>query len=204
MKILVTGFEPFHKEIINPSSMILTKLPSTIKKHEIICSTLPVDLSCLNMIKDHINKIKPDVVLSLGQAAGRSAISVERIGINLDDFSIEDNKGNKIEDTKIMIDGPDAYFSNLPVKKMVEFIRNKGIPAYVSNSAGTYICNHILYGVRHILKQKGKQQKSGFIHVPMLPEQAIHHSNMPSMSLEMMVEGVIAAIEAIISEEESV
>ena len=117
MKILVTGFEPFHKEIINPSSMILTKLPSTIKKHEIICCTLPVDLSCLNMIKDHINKIEPDAVLSLGQAAGRSAISVERIGINLDDFSIEDNKGNKIEDTKIMIDGPDAYFSNLPVKK---------------------------------------------------------------------------------------
>lgn len=204
MKFLVTGFEPFHKETINPSSMILSKLPSSLGTHEIVCLCLPVDPSCLEIVERYIHELQPDVVLSLGQAAGRSAISVERIGINIDDFSIEDNLGNKIEDKKIIPDGPDAYFSNLPIKKMVEFMRKKGIPSYISNSAGTYICNHILYGVRHILEQKGSHQKSGFLHVPMLPEQTLHHTNQPSMSLDMMVEGVIASIEAILCEEEAV
>ncbi len=131
-------------------------------------------------------------------------MTVERIGINIDDCRIPDNAGQQIIDEPVFADGPAAYFSNLPIKAMVENIRQKQIPASVSNTAGTFVCNHVLYGVRHIIETKYPGKKSGFIHIPFLPEQVITRPNTASMSLDTIVEGLIAAIEAIVTTENDI
>ena len=123
---------------------------------------------------------------------------MERIGINVNDFSICDNEGNQIIDEKIFKDGPDAYFVNVPIKAMVENIKKSNIPASVSNTAGTFVCNHVTYGVRHLIETKYKGKKSGFIHIPYLPEQVVNKKGVSSMSLDVMVTGITEAIKAII------
>lgn len=199
MIVLVTGFDPFGGEKINPAIESVKKLPDEIAGAQIIKLEIPtVCHHSLKIIDEAIKKHDPDVVLSIGQAGGRSDITVERIGINIDDCRIPDNAGQQIIDEPVFKDGPAAYFVNIPIKAMVAKIQEHGIPASVSNSAGTFVCNHVTYGVRHIIETKYPGKRSGFIHIPFLPQQVITKKNMPSMSLEMIVEGLIASIEAII------
>ena len=198
MKILVTGFDPFGKEKINPAIEAVKKLPDEIKGATILKLEVPtICFKSLEVIEKAIQEQNPDVILSIGQAGGRSDITVERIGINIDDCRIPDNAGNQIIDEPIFKEGPDAYFVNLPIKAMVVNIQAHHIPASVSNSAGTFVCNHVTYGVRHLIETKYPGKRSGFIHIPYLPEQVVH-KNAPSMALDVIVEGIIAAIEAII------
>ena len=185
MKILVTGFDPFGGEKINPAIESVKKLPDKILGAEII-------------------KVNPDVVLSIGQAGGRPDITVERVGINCDDCRIKDNEGNQPIDEKVVEDGPAAYFATVPIKAMVEHIKEGKIPASVSNTAGTFICNHVLYGVCHIKATEYPNMRTGFIHIPFLPEQVTDKKNMPSMALETIVKGLELAIEDIITNKEDI
>lgn len=200
MKILVTAFEPFGKESINPALEILESLPDTILGHTVIkCRVPTVRFKSVNTIIEMIMKHHPDVVLSLGQAGGRADITIERVGINVDDYGIEDNEHNMPTDEKIVEEGPDAYFVNLPIKDMMHKVRDAGISASISNTAGTFVCNHVIYSIRHYCESNQLKIKTGFIHVPFLPEQVIDKPSFPSMPLETMKRAIILAVEAIIS-----
>ena len=199
MKILVTGFDPFGEDKINPAIESVKKLPDEIKGVEIIKLEIPtVYMKSLEKIDEAIKEYNPDVILSIGQAGGRPDITVERVGINVDDYRIKDNEGNQPIDTKIYDDGENAYFSNLPIKAIVENIRKNNIPASISNTAGTFVCNHVLYGVQYLLDKKYPNKKSGFTHIPFLPEQVISRPNTPSMSISTIVKALTLALEAII------
>ena len=199
MKILVTGFDPFGEDKINPAIESVKKIPDEIKGVEIIKLEIPtVYMKSLEKIDEAIKEYNPDVILSIGQAGGRPDITVERVGINVDDYRIKDNEGNQPIDTKIYDDGENAYFSNLPIKAIVENIRKNNIPASISNTAGTFVCNHVLYGVQYLLDKKYPNKKSGFIHIPFLPEQVISRPNTPSMSISTIVKALTLALEAII------
>lgn len=198
MKLLVTGFDPFGGEKINPSIETVKRLPGEIAGAKIIKLEIPTVCGrSVEVIEEAIIRYDPDVILSIGQAGGRADISVERIGINVDDFRIPDNEGNQRTDEPIDPQGPDAYFVKVPVKAMAERIRERNIPVSVSNTAGTFVCNHVIYGVCRLIDVKYPGKRSGFIHIPYLPQQVLDKRNMPSMSQELMVEAVTAAIEAI-------
>mgnify|MGYP000945583421 CR=1 FL=1 len=199
-KILITGFEPFNQDVINPSAEVVKRLPASIKDVELIRRIIPtVRYRALDVIKDAILKEKPDVIVSIGQAGGRPMISVERIAINVDDFRIPDNQGNQPIDEPINKAGPAAYFSALPIKAMVQAVLRAGIPAQVTNSAGTFVCNHVFYGVADFAATSFPELKTGFIHIPYMEEQVLDKPGEPSMHLEEMVRGIESAIEAIIN-----
>lgn len=199
MKILVTGFDPFGGEKVNPAFEVLKKLKKNIAGAKISLLEVPTVFGeSVARVISAIEKEKPDVVLMIGQAGGRYEITVERIGINIDDARIPDNKNNQPIDQPIDPEGPAAYFVTIPVKDMVQAIRNSGVPASVSNTAGTFVCNHLLYGVLHHLARNAPDIKAGFIHIPLLIEQAIGKTNMPSMGLKTMVTAIEAAIKAIV------
>lgn len=205
MKILVTGFDPFGGEPINPAIESVKRLPDNIAGAEIIKLEIPtVRKKSLEKIEKAINEHNPDVILSIGQAGGRFDISIERVGINLDDFRIPDNEGNQIIDEPIFPDGENSYFVKLPVKAMVQNVQKNNIPASVSYTAGTFVCNHVLYGVMYLIEKKYKGKKSGFIHIPFLPQQVVDKKNMPSMELDTIVKGLTAAIEAIVKNNEDI
>ena len=205
MKILVTGFDPFGGEEVNPAIETVKRLPDTIGGAKIIKLEIPtVCHQSLRVIDEAIAGYDPDVVLSVGQAGGRPDITVERVGINVDDCRIPDNAGNQIVDEPIYADGPAAYFVTVPIKAIVQRIRERNIPASVSNTAGTFVCNHVTYGVCHLLAVKYPGKRSGFIHIPFLPQQAVDKKNMPSMSQDMMVEAITAAIEAVVDTEKDI
>ena len=205
MKILVTGFDPFGGEPINPAIESVKRLPDNIAGAEIIKLEIPtVRKKSLEKIEKAINEHNPDVILSIGQAGGRFDISIERIGINLDDFRIPDNEGNQIIDEPIFPDGENSYFVKLPVKAMVQNVQKNNIPASVSYTAGTFVCNHVLYGVLYLIEKKYKGKKSGFIHIPFLPQQVVDKRNTPSMELNTIVKGLTAAIEVIVKNNEDI
>ena len=205
MKILVTGFDPFGGEPINPAIESVKKLPDNIAGAKIIKLEIPtVRKKSLEKIEKAINEHNPDVILSIGQAGGRFDISIERVGINLDDFRIPDNEGNQIIDEPIFPDGENSYFVKLPVKAMVQNVQKNNIPASVSYTAGTFVCNHVLYGVLYLIEKKYEGKKSGFIHIPFLPQQVVDKRNMPSMELNTIVKGLTAAIEAIVKNDEDI
>lgn len=203
MKILVTGFDPFGGEKINPALETIKLLPKDVLGANIITREIPTVIGkSLAAIQKAVEKENPNVVLSIGQAGGRADISVERIGINIDDYRIPDNEGNQPIDEPVISGGPDAYFVTIPIKAIVEKIRAYNIPASISNTAGTFICNHVCYGAAHLAAVRtaaGKPMKSGFIHIPFLPEQVIGKPAFtPSMSIETIVRGITAALEAIV------
>ena len=203
MKILVTGFDPFGGEKINPALETIKRLPDTILGAQIIKLEIPTVVGkSLAKIKEAVEKENPDAVLSIGQAGGRSEITVERVGINIDDCRIPDNEGNQPIDEPVVKGGPAAYFVTVPIKAIVENIKAHNIPASISNTAGTFICNHVCYGVAHLAAARtaaGTPMKSGFIHIPFLPEQVIGKPALiPSMSLETIISGITHALEAIV------
>lgn len=199
MKILVTGFDPFGEDKINPALEAVKLLPNEIAGAEIIKLEIPTVFGqAAEVLKEKALTIQPDVILSIGQAGGRAAITPERVAINMDDARIADNEGKQPIDVAIQPDGEAAYFSTLPIKAMVQSIKEAGIPAAVSNSAGTFVCNHIMYQGLYLTQTTLSNAKAGFIHVPYIPEQVIDKPNMPAMNLHDITKGLIAAIEAIV------
>lgn len=190
MKILITGFDAFGGEKINPASLILDKLGDEIDGHKLEKLLLPTKfVGSADILEKKIIQTRPDIIISLGQAGGRADITVERVAINIADASIADNDGKMPIDEKIRWDGENAYFSTLPIKAIVENLRKNQTPASVSNSAGTYVCNFIMYNDLYFA-DKYKNISAGFIHVPYLPAQVLDKRNMASMSLENMVKAV--------------
>ena len=198
MKILVTGFDPFGGEPTNPAIEAVKKMDDEIEGAEIIKLEIPtVFHKAADVVEEKIKEVKPDVVLSVGQAGGRYGITVERVAINEDDARIEDNEGNQPIDVAIREDGAPAYFSTLPIKAMVEEIKKENLPASVSNTAGTFVCNHIMYQDLYLAEKYGNI-KAGFIHVPFLTEQVVDKKDTASMSLDDIARGLNAAVRAIV------
>jgi pyroglutamyl-peptidase len=198
MKILVTAFEPFDKEPINPTMMMLERLSSDFGGHEIIKQVLPTTFGeSAEIALARIAEFEPDAVLCLGQAGGRAAMTLERVAINVNDATIPDNAGAQPVDEPVVPDGPVAYFSTFPNKAIVSALREAGIPAAISNSAGTYVCNQILYAVLHFIAENSLPAKAGFMHAPYLPVQVAGKPNMPSMNLDDMVRALEIAIRVI-------
>jgi pyroglutamyl-peptidase len=197
MRLLLTGFEPFGGSRINPSEQVVRALaqepPPGI---ELITAILSVDHQCgpLELLRA-CEQASPEAVLCLGEAPQRSAISIERLAINLLDFRIPDNQGIQVTDEPIIPGGPAAYFTTLPVKAIWQAIQNVDIPAELSLSAGAYLCNQVLYRLLHHLAQNQLHIPAGFIHLPRLPEQVSQQNiSGPSMSLEISARGIKAAI----------
>lgn len=206
MRILVTGFDPFGGEKINPAYEAVKRLPDRIGNAEIQKLEIPTVFgACDKVVAAFVREKRPDVVLSIGQAGGRFDVTVERVAINLVDGRIPDNEGNQPIDQPIRADGPSAYFSTLPVKAMVEAIRAKGIPASVSYTAGTYVCNYIMYCELDMAAIQFPWLRCGFIHVPYMPAQAIGKpAPVPTMSVENMEVAIEAAIGAIIASDSDI
>ncbi|MFB0918638.1 MAG: pyroglutamyl-peptidase I [Clostridiaceae bacterium] len=200
MKILITAFDPFGGEKINPALEAVKLMKDEIKGARLIKLEIPtVFRKSIEMVKEAIDTESPDVVLNIGQAGGRFDITPERVAINLDDARIPDNEGNQPIDIPIFEDGEPAYFATLPVKAMVSAIRNENIPASLSNTAGTFVCNHIMFGTLYTIAKSGKDIRAGFIHVPFIPEQVVGKPmQAPSMSITDIVRGLEAAVGAIV------
>lgn len=199
MKLLITGFDPFGGEKTNPAIEVVKRLPAAIAGATVVPLEIPTVFgTCAEVVRQAIITERPDVVLSVGQAGGRSALTPERIAINLDDGRIPDNAGFQPVDQPIQPNGPAAYFTQLPVKAMAQAIRQAGLPSHVSTTAGTYVCNHIMYEVQHLRATEFPQLQAGFIHIPFLPEQVVKRSGVPSLSLTDDVRGLTAAIRAIV------
>jgi pyroglutamyl-peptidase len=200
MKLLLTGFEPFGGSHVNPSIQVVRILAdSPLEGMDLHTAMLPVDrVSGPATLVLAVESFKPDVVLCLGQATGRSVLSIERVALNLLDYTIPDNSGAVITDEQIVPDGPTAYFSTLPVREIRDAVQAVGVPSELSLSAGAFLCNQVLYTLLHHVAVNKLPIKVGFIHMPALPEQVIDRpSSVPSMSLETMVKGVGAAINAL-------
>jgi pyroglutamyl-peptidase len=199
MKILVTGFDPFGDDTINPAIEAVKLLPDEIKDVEIIKLEIPtVFYKSADVVAEAIEKEQPDYVLNIGQAGGRAELTPERVAINMDDARIEDNEGQQPIDKSIREDGEPAYFSKLPIKAMVDYMKKANVPASVSNTAGTFVCNHIMYQTLYLTMTEYPEVKAGFMHIPFLPEQVLNRPNTPSMALDDIVRGITAALEAII------
>jgi pyroglutamyl-peptidase len=190
--VLLTGFEPFGRATSNPSGEIVKQ----ISGDNIVTAILPVAYTksaqqLLALIAQH----NPDVVISLGQAEGRTSITPEKVAINLDDAPLADNEGVVRNDVKILDNGPDAYFSTLPLNTMVDAIKAQGIPVAISLSAGAFLCNHVFYIAQN--KFAGTNVRSGFVHVPLMDSQASEFPGLPTMPLDQMVTAVRAMLEAL-------
>jgi pyroglutamyl-peptidase len=191
-KVLLTGFEPFGKATLNPSGEIVKQ----ISGENIVTAILPVAYAqsaerLLALIAEH----NPEVVICLGQAEGRTHISPERIAINLDDARLADNEGVIRNDVPIVVGAPVAYESTLPIKEFVKAINDAGVPAAVSLSAGAFLCNHIFYVAQDHFK--GTKVRSGFVHVPLMDEQAAEFPGLPTMPLDQMVKAVRTMLEVL-------
>ena len=199
MKILVTGFDPFGGDKINPAIEAVKRLPAEINGAEIIKLEIPTVFNkSAEVVKKAIEKENPDYVLNVGQAGGRFGLTPERVAININDGRIPDNEGYQLLGEPIHEDGETAYFTQLPIKAEAKAIRDAGLPASVSNTAGTYVCNHIMYQVQYMRDKEFPNIKAGFIHIPFLPEQVVNRPNTPSMALGDIVKGLTAALSAIV------
>lgn len=204
MKLLLTGFDPFGGQPINPALEAVKLVADKVGNVEVVKLEVPtVFYKSIDTVAAAIEKEKPDAVVCVGQAGGRYDITPERVAINVNDARIPDNEGQQPLDGPIFADGETAYFTTLPIKAMVAAIREAGIPASVSNTAGTYVCNHLMYGVLYTLTKKYPGVRGGFIHVPFIPSQTVNRPTpAPSMSVEVIAKGLEAAIKAIGENEE--
>ena len=199
MKVLITGFDAFGGEPVNPAEEAVKRISDNIRGAEIIKVIIPtVQTKSVQAIERAIEEHNPDIVISIGQAGGRFDITPERVAINIDDYRIKDNEGNQPIDAVIQEDGQAAYFSNLPVKAMVKHMNDNQMPATLSNTAGTFVCNHVMYGILYMIDKKYPNIKGGFIHIPYMTSQVMDKKNTPFMSLDEIVRGLELAIEACI------
>lgn len=198
MTILVTAFDPFGGQSINPAQLAVEKLPDTIGCHTIIKAVVPTIFGQAgDLVTALMDAHAPDAVVCVGQAGGRDAITPERVAINIMDAKSGDNAGFIPTDIPVIPDGPAAYFSTLPVKAMVAAINDAGIPAKLSNTAGTFVCNHLLYRCLHHAATRMPECRCAFLHVPYIPEQIKEKPGVFAMELEDIVKGLEAAITAL-------
>jgi pyroglutamyl-peptidase len=191
MKALVTGFEPFGGDSVNPSGEALALLPARLGELSIETRLLPCRFgAAISALDRAIAATGPDIVLSVGLAGGRSELSLERVAINIDDARIADNGAAQPVDRPIVPGGPAAYFATLPIKAAVAALRAAGLPAAVSNSAGTFVCNHLFYGLMHLAATGFPALRAGFLHAPYLPAQAALIPGAPSMALDQVARGI--------------
>lgn len=200
--VLMAAFEPFEGELVNASWEAVSQLHERmICGAHVVAKQLPcVFDESLQVLNDAMDELEPELVIVVGQANGRPNITVERVAINIDDARIPDNAGRQPIDERIVADGPAAYFATLPIKAIVEGIREADIPAAVSQTAGTFVCNHVLYGLLHRQAQQGG--RGGFIHVPYLPQQAVRHPGAASMPLQTVVLALEMALSIALTVEE--
>lgn len=187
--VLLTGFEPFDGETINPAWEAVKALDGVeiAPGYHIVSRQLPcVFQRSLKVLEQTLQALRPSLVIAVGQAGGRMDISLERVAINLDDARIADNAGQQPIDTAVVEHAPAAYFSTLPLKTMLLALRENGIPASVSQTAGTFVCNHVFYGLMHLLRDYSSMVRAGFVHIPYLPQQAARFPGTPSMSAEQV------------------
>ncbi|MEP6881279.1 MAG: pyroglutamyl-peptidase I [Dokdonella sp.] len=196
-RVLLLGFEPFADESVNPSAEIVRHLDGAIiDAHRLVSVVLPVTFAdAPARLAGALEQYRPELVIALGQAGGRKEISLERVAINLIDARIADNAGLQPIDVEVLSGGPDAYFSTLPLKAIRAELQRCGVPASLSLSAGSYVCNQVFYWLAHLLATEHPHTRGGFIHVPWLPEQAARHPGEAGMALGTMIQGVRAAIE---------
>ncbi|AOE92521.1 pyroglutamyl-peptidase I [Ralstonia pseudosolanacearum] len=194
--VLITGIEPFESDPTNPSWDIARALDGErIDGATLVARQLPCVFGRANReLVAAIEATQPSLVLALGLASGRSELSVERVAINVIDARIPDNAGNQPVDVPVVADGPAAYFSSLPIKAIVHALRAAGVPAAVSQSAGTYNCNHLFYGLMHHIATRAPRMRGGFIHVPATPELAARHPGRPSLRLDAQIAGMRVAV----------
>ena len=194
--ILLTGFAPFGGEVENPSWQGVSLLDGeVIAGHRIVARRLPVEFhASLDVLRGSIDALAPALVLCVGQAGGRAQLSIERVAINVDDARIPDNAGASPVDDAIVDGGPAAFFATLPIKAMLAELRAAGIPAEISQSAGTYVCNHVFYGLMYALRAR-PGVRGGFIHIPYSPEQAARHPGAPSLPVTTVVAALRIAVE---------
>lgn len=199
MKLLLTAFDPFGGETINPALEAVKLVSDKVGGVEIVKLMVPTVFGkSVQTVAAAIEKERPDAVLCIGQAGGRFDLTPERVAINCDDARIPDNEANQPIDKVIFEDGEPAYFSSLPIKAMVQSIRKEGIPASVSNTAGTFVCNHLMYGVLYTLTKRYPGVRGGFMHVPFVPSQVVNRpAPAPSMALNDIARGIEAAVRAI-------
>ena len=198
MKVLVTGFEPFGGEEINPSWEAVKTLPDELNGATLLKVQLPVSFKRVREILPRlIAREKPDIVLLTGQAGGRPNVTVERVAINVMDSTMPDNDGFKPEDEPVFEGAPDAYFATIPVKEVVKALRKAGIPAGISNTAGTYVCNTAMFTALHTIAVSGMEAKAGFIHVPFNHAQALEKPR-PSMAQETINKAIRLALELLL------
>ncbi|NWK69253.1 pyroglutamyl-peptidase I [Bacillus paramycoides] len=195
--VLLTGFDPFGGESINPAWEVAKSLhEKTIGEYKVISKQVPtVFHTSIQVLKAYIEELTPEIIICIGQAGGRADITIERVAINVDDARIADNEGNRPVDIPVVEEGPIAYWSTLPMKAIVKRLREEGIPTSVSQTAGTFVCNHLFYGLMHELEKHDKKIKGGFVHIPFLPEQASNYPGQPSMSLSTIRKGIQLAVE---------
>ena len=197
--VLVTGFTPFGGERTNPSWDIVKGLPETILGYRLEKLRVPTEFGkAIAVTTRAMDKLAPSIVLCFGQAGGRTCMSVERIAINVNDARIADNAGRQPTDEVIYAEGPAAYFCTVPIKAMVAAMAKSHVPADVSNTAGTFVCNHLIYGVLHHIATLRSSARAGFIHVPYLESQVLDKPGIASMSLATMIAGAKATIMAAI------
>ena len=192
-RVLLTGFEPFNKATLNPSKEVIQRI---VHESLIAQEVLPVTFSsAASRLVELIELHKPHVVICLGQAEGRSQITPEQVAMNLDDAKIADNDGEIIKNQKIISEGPDAYFTTLPIRRMVDKLQENGIPATLSFSAGTFVCNHIFYVLQHHCRQRNIL--SGFIHLPLMKEQSGEFPDKPTLAIDEMVRGISLVLDEV-------
>lgn len=200
-RILLTGFDPFGGEQSNPSWEVVRRLDGLLigDNHQIVSARLPCEFTnSLHMLEEVLRQHRPAIVICLGQAGGRTDISLERIAINVDDARIPDNVGVQPVDVPVIEGGPAAYFTSLPIKAIAQELHLSGIPASVSQTAGTFVCNHVFYGLMHLASRLDCIQRAGFIHIPYLPEQAVAHAGAASMPLEMLKTAILKVLESVL------
>ena len=198
MKVLVTGFEPFGGEEINPSWEAVKALPDELNGATLLKVRLPVSFKRVREILPRlIAREKPDIILLTGQAGGRPNVTVERVAINIMDSTMPDNDGFTPEDEPVFEGAPDAYLATIPIKDVVKALRKAGIPAGVSNTAGTYVCNTAMFTALHTIAVSGMETKAGFIHVPFSHAQALEKPR-PSMAQETINEAIRKALESLL------
>lgn len=196
MKALVTGFDPFGGDKVNPSSLAASKLRKRIGGIVVHTVTLPTSYAkSAGVLRKAIEKTRPDMVLCVGQAGGRTELCLERVAINVQDARIRDNDGKQPIDVPVVADGPAAHFATLPIKACVAAMRKAGLPAAVSNTAGTFVCNHIFYALMDIAAAHPIPMRGGFLHIPYVPEQAARLGGAPSMAVEDIVRGIEIILE---------
>lgn len=199
MQLLITAFEPFGGETTNPAQLAVDALPNQIGHAHIHRLLLPVSFKrCFAPLQQAMQQTRPDAVLCIGQAGGRFQITPERVAINCMDANIADNDGLQPRDQPIIADGPAAYFSTLPIRAIVHSLLDNNIPAGISDTAGTYVCNALMYQLLHECARHAPGIKAGFMHVPYMTSQVLNRPATPSLSLAQLVQGLITAVQTLV------